>query len=235
MKELFSISSKKKSASPPTSKSVLSFKERSVETFEPPASSINIATRRRLSTPKASPVPDRVPSQKSSKISHISSYKSDVSTKPTPKTSWFKSLERLSRKNKVTNSSSTMSHEYSKQRCHNSQDSSDVKKPPSVRRSNTTLSRATYQRAQSPSPDFKPAKQQNLRFFGDTDMESLSKATTTNRKRAPLAAHNSQSMQNLRPSRNPTRSSQNADNTQHVREATSMQSLHRVSAHLNNV
>lgn len=104
MKELFSISSKKKSPSPSSNKSDASFKENDVEVFEPPppTHAIDIASRRRLSTPKASPVPERIPSQKSSKISHVSSHRSsDVSTKPAPKTSWFKSFERLSRKNKV--------------------------------------------------------------------------------------------------------------------------------------
>lgn len=90
------------------------------------------------------------------------------------------------------------------------------------------MSRPTYQRTQSPSPDFKPAKsQQNLRFFGDTDLESLSKATTTNRKRVPLNTSNSQSLQNLRSNRNQTRFE--VDSSQNVREAASMQNLHKVT------
>ncbi|XP_031630005.1 general transcriptional corepressor trfA isoform X2 [Contarinia nasturtii] len=218
LKKLFSISSKKKSPPPPPSiKSESSRKHNDVELFHPqsppPPSqqsyAIDIATRRRLSTPKASPIPKRIPSQKSSKISHVSSHRSnDVSTKPTPKTSWFKSLERLSRKNKAP----------------------EPKKPlSSIKRSNTTLSRPTYQRAQSPSPDFKPTKNPpNLRFFGDTDMESLSKAATTNRKREPLNTSNSQSLQNLRSNRNTNlRSGVDSDGSQKVRGASSMQSLHR--------
>ncbi|XP_055314709.1 uncharacterized protein LOC129575331 isoform X2 [Sitodiplosis mosellana] len=211
MKELFSISSKKKSPSPPSSKSEVSHKEIDVEIFEPisPPQAIDIATRRRLSTPKASPIPKRIPSQKSSKISHISSHRSsEASSKPAPKTSWFKSLERLSRKK-----------------------SADPKKT-SVKRSNTTLSRPTYQRAQSPSPDFKPAKSpknpQHLRFFGDTDLESLSKGTTTTRKRTPINAGNSQSMQNLRSNRSTnTRTLESDSSQQKVRGASSMQSLPR--------
>lgn len=86
-------------------------KENSVETFDTssPTRAIDIATRRRLSTPKASPIPKRIPSQKSSKLSHVSSHRSDASSKPaapappSQKTGWFKSLERLSRKNKVFN------------------------------------------------------------------------------------------------------------------------------------
>lgn len=110
---------------------------------------------------------------------------------------------------------------------------SDPKKPPStVKRSNTTLSRPTYQRAQSPTPDFKPPRQQNMRFFGDTDLESMSKSATTPRKRAPLinnhAGNNSQSLQNLRPNRNPTRNVE-SKGAQNVRVATSMQSLNKAS------
>lgn len=215
MKELFSISSKKKSQSPTSNKSDVSVKENDVEIFDsspPPQLShhIDIATRRRLSTPKASPIPKRIPSQKSSKISHVSSHRSsDVSAKSAPKTGWFKSLERLSRKNKINDTKNA---------------------PPMVKRSNTTLSRPTYQRAQSPSPDFKPAKQQRnqqLRFFGDTDMESLSKASTNHRKRAPLNPSNSQSLQNLR-GRTPTRNVDVSDSSHKVRETISMQNLNRV-------
>lgn len=107
---------------------------------------------------------------------------------------------------------------------------SDPKKPTStVKRSNTTLSRPTYQRAQSPTPDFRPPRQQNMRFFGDTDLESMSKSATTPRKRAPLhAGNNSQSLQNLRPNRNPTRNVE-SKGAQNVRVATSMQSLNKAS------
>lgn len=147
---------------------------------------IDISTRRRLSTPKASPLPKRNLSQKSSKLSHVSSHRSsDVSSPslkqtPQPKTSWFKSLERLSRKSK----------------------SVDAKQKPSVtvRRSNTTINRSMstpQQRPQSPSPiSGRPAA--NLRFFGDTDLESISKAATTDtRSRKPLHTNHSQSAQNL--------------------------------------
>lgn len=68
-----------------------------------PSETFDIGTRRRLSTPKASPIPDRTPSQKSSKISQLSSKQSEVSSVRTPKTSWFKSLERLSRKKSKVN------------------------------------------------------------------------------------------------------------------------------------
>lgn len=105
MKEMFSLSSKKKQQSPPPSKnSTPTPKEQRtivVETNAPITNvhHIDIATRRRLSTPKASPLPKRNLSQKSSKISHVSSYQnSDISSAPAPKSGWFKSLERLSRK-----------------------------------------------------------------------------------------------------------------------------------------
>lgn len=143
---------------------------------------IDISTRRRLSTPKASPLPKRNLSQKSSKISHISSYRgSDVSSPPPqPKTSWFKSLERLSRKK-----------------------SSDPKPKAAtmVRRSNTTVNRSMstpQQHNRSPSPVYRQQTAANLRFFGDTDMESISKGTfKVNRPRKPLSGTHSQSAHNL--------------------------------------
>lgn len=49
----------------------------------------DISTRRRLSTPKASPVPKRTSSQKSSRSS---------SDSKAEKLGWFKSIDRLSRK-----------------------------------------------------------------------------------------------------------------------------------------
>lgn len=97
MKEIFSLSSKKKQPSPPLSKQPTPpRKEHSSKPSDATigVQQIDIATRRRLSTPKASPLPKRNLSQKSSKISHSS----DVSKEAPPKTSWFKSLERLSRK-----------------------------------------------------------------------------------------------------------------------------------------
>lgn len=162
---------------------------------------IDISTRRRLSTPKASPLPKRNLSQKSSKISHVSSYRSsDVSSSPPqqpppPKISWFKSLERLSRKSS-----------------HKSSDANS-KPPAMVRRSNTTINRSMstpQQRNQSPSPiSRRPTA--NLRFFGDTDLESvnasISKAATTDsRSRKPLNANHSQSAQNLTHNGLPTKS-----------------------------
>lgn len=164
-----------------------------------PFQAIDISTRRRLSTPKASPLPKRNLSQKSSKISHVSSYRSsDVSSPspqqppPQPKTSWFKSLERLSR---------------------NKNKSSEAKPKPSalVRRSNTTINRSLsspQQRTQSPSPvSRRPTA--NLRFFGDTDVESISKAATTNsRVRKPMHANHSQSAQNLTHNGSPIKSAQ---------------------------
>lgn len=173
----------------------LPFRQHSL-TLSLPFQAIDISTRRRLSTPKASPLPKRNLSQKSSKMSHVSSYRSsDVSSPspqqpPQPKTSWFKSLERLSR---------------------NKNKSSDAKPKPSamVRRSNTTIDRSLstpQQRTQSPSPvSRRPAT--NLRFFGDTDVESISKAATTNsRIRKPLHADHSQSAQNLTHNGSPIKS-----------------------------
>lgn len=91
------------------------------------------------------------------------------------------------------------------------------------------MSRPTYQRAQSPSPDPpRQTVQQNLRFFGDTDLESLSKASTKiGRKRPTLNPNSSHSMQNLRSNRTQTRTV-DSDNSRHVREAASMQNLNSV-------
>lgn len=140
----------------------------------------------------------------------MSSYRgSDLSSPPPPqqppqpKTSWFKSLERLSRKQ----------HK-----------SSDAKPKPSamVRRSNTTIDRSMstpQQRNQSPSPIARrPAA--NLRFFGDTDLESvnasISKAATTNsRSRKPLHANHSQSAHNLTHNGSSTKSTQINNGTGH--------------------
>lgn len=104
-----------------------------------------------------------------------------------------------------------------------------------VKRSNTTANRPTYQRAQSPSPDPKPRPapvQQNLRFFGDTDLESLSKASTNiGRKRTALIPNSAHSMQNLRsnrPSQSRTVTDLNTHSRHHVRTAASMQNLNSV-------
>lgn len=107
---------------------------------------------------------------------------------------------------------------------------SDEKKPATVKRSNTTLSRPTYQRAQSPSPDPKPPVQHNLRFFGDTDLESLSKASSkAGRKRTVLIPNNSHSLQNLRSNRTQMRTVE-SDGSRNVRNAASMQNLNSVSS-----
>lgn len=104
-----------------------------------------------------------------------------------------------------------------------------------VKRSNTTANRPTYQRAQSPSPDPKPRPapvQQNLRFFGDTDLESLSKASTNiGRKRTALIPNSAHSMQNLRSNRQSqprTVTDSNTHSRHHVRTAASMQNLNSV-------
>lgn len=156
---------------------------------------IDISTRRRLSTPKASPLPKRNYSQKSSKISHVSSYRgSDVLSPPPqpqpsqPKSSWFRSLEKLSRKQQQ------------------SSDTKSINSKPlaTVRRSNTTINRSMstpQQRPQSPQPISRQPTT-HLRFFGDTDLESvnasISKVATTNtRMRKPLNDNHSQSAHNL--------------------------------------
>lgn len=76
------------------------------------------------------------------------------------------------------------------------------------------MSRPTYQRAQSPSPDMPPSRKPNIRYFGDTDQESIhpniSKGATLNNshsKRVPS----------------------NANSSRNVRNAASMQQLNKVS------
>lgn len=87
MKDLFSIGSKKKGTTSPSNKSSVSpSKSNSYENDEC-IQQTDIATRRRLSTPRTSPLPKRDHSQKNSNISS-----------PPAKSNWFKSLERLSRK-----------------------------------------------------------------------------------------------------------------------------------------
>uniref|UniRef100_A0A1B0GHG4 Uncharacterized protein n=2 Tax=Lutzomyia longipalpis TaxID=7200 RepID=A0A1B0GHG4_LUTLO len=105
----------------------------------------DIATRRRLSTPKASPVPRRTSSQKST--SKSSSNLSQQENTPSQKLSWFKSLDRLSRKNKVTTSRKTASDD----------DFSSIQSP---------RPRPLSPRQENQAPT------KNLRFFGDTDLES---------------------------------------------------------------
>lgn len=131
------------------------------------AQRIDIATRRRLSTPKASPIPDRNLSQKSSKVSRASSQRSSNASSPSShKPSWFKSLERLSRKSKSKKITPEPkpSPKLSPKR--------NTKRPP-------------------------PPVQQNLRFFGDTDLESISKGATNARQRKPIHSKHSHSAHNL--------------------------------------
>lgn len=69
--------------------------------------------------------------------------------------------------------------------------------------------------------------QPNLRFFGDTDLESLSKTRTTKEsKRTPLNQNGSRSMQNLRTTQHQPESLDSSA-SKHVRSATSMQSLNK--------
>lgn len=71
--------------------------------------------------------------------------------------------------------------------------------------------------------------QPNLRFFGDTDLESLSKERTTKEyKRTPLNQNSSRSMQNLRTTQNQP-GSLDSSASKNVRSATSMQNLNKAS------
>lgn len=98
----------------------------------------DIANRRRLSTPRSSPVAKR-----SLSLSYKRSTKSTSGQEnKNPKTGWFKSLDRLSRKKSSAKSST--------------EDGS------------SSLSKT---RPLSPR-NVKAAPVKNLRFFGDTDMES---------------------------------------------------------------
>lgn len=126
----------------------------------------DISTRRRLSTPKSSPaLPKRSPSQKS--------YKSSTTSDPQPqqsgKLSWFKSLDRLSRKKDKT---ATL--------------------PPSSSRTTSVDDRfngqqtlkSTRMAMQQEQPQSKGNSSKTLRFFGDTDLESnagYSKASWKNK------------------------------------------------------
>lgn len=125
----------------------------------------DISTRRRLSTPKASPaLPKRTSSQKS--------YKSSNTSEPSQpqKLGWFKSLDRLSRKKDKTStlppSSRTSSVVDDRLNGHNSH----------------TL-KATRGSSHQESP-VKGNSSKTLRFFGDTDLESngsYSKASWKNK------------------------------------------------------
>ncbi|XP_059622589.1 uncharacterized protein LOC132265824 [Phlebotomus argentipes] len=124
----------------------------------------DIATRRRLSTPKASPIPRRTSSQKST--SKSSSNLSQQENSPVQKLSWFKSLDRLSRKNKTTSSRKTTSDD----------DFSSIRSP--------------RPRPLSPRQENQAPQRKSLRFFGDTDQESnasVSKGIWKNKSRHPLS------------------------------------------------
>ncbi|KAG4068559.1 hypothetical protein HA402_004900 [Bradysia odoriphaga] len=133
-------------------KSVNSTTVRTFESREPKLS--DIATRRRLSTPKASPIPKRTPSQKSSKSSSTS-----LLTETPQKLGWFKSLDRLSRKKSLNSNkvdTTTTEEEFSNLRSNG--------RPSNIRKSTSPHRNG-----------------QKLRFFGDTDLESnasVSKAAT---------------------------------------------------------
>ncbi|KAJ6647310.1 hypothetical protein Bhyg_02532 [Pseudolycoriella hygida] len=114
----------------------------------------DIATRRRLSTPKASPIPKRTPSQKSSKSSSTS-----LLTETPQKLGWFKSLDRLSRKKPLNSNKVDTTTEEEFTNVRSNMRPSNIRKGSSPHRNG----------------------QKNLRFFGDTDLESnasISKATT---------------------------------------------------------
>lgn len=120
----------------------------------------DISSRRRLSTPKASPIPKRTPSQKSSKVSsYQTSAASSTSTTPNQKSSgWFMSLDRLPRKKSIKTDKTAEVNKWA---------------------SSTATQKRSNIRGASPS---KTTARPQLRFFGDTDAESgdaasISKAT----------------------------------------------------------
>lgn len=133
----------------------------------------DISTRRRLSTPKASPaLPKRSSSQKSYKSSTSASGQTAA---PQPKLSWFKSLDRLSRKKDRAPSIATSSANESFNGHHHTLKPSRVV---SREETTTTPSRLSQQ------PSSKGNSSKTLRFFGDTDLESngsYSKATWKNK------------------------------------------------------
>lgn len=100
-----------------------------------------------------------------------------------------------------------------------------------VKRSNTTsVTRPTITR-QSPSPVLRhPPPQANLRFFGDTDLESvnasISKATTNSRLRKPLNQNISQSAHNLNQSGVPKKTFSGSQPNVHT---SSTQQINKVS------
>ncbi|XP_068145817.1 serine/arginine repetitive matrix protein 2 [Drosophila tropicalis] len=129
---------------------------------------IDISMRRRLSTPKASPLLiKRSPADKPAK------QKQKEPTGPLVKTSWFKSLDRRAKSSpKEQLNVSVNGH------------------------SEATTSSLKRTKRNAPTA---PAK--NLRFFGDTDLDSnpptISKASSMPRSRPPLASKHSQSAYNL--------------------------------------
>lgn len=120
----------------------------------------DISSRRRLSTPKASPLPKRTPSQKSSKVSSYQTSAASSTSTPVQKPGWFMSLDRLPRK-KSTVSDRT----------------ADVNKWASStatqKRMNGGGSSSTSRTRSPAASTLKPA----LRFFGDTDAESVDAAS----------------------------------------------------------
>ena len=123
----------------------------SVPSLPPSLQISDISTRRRLSTPKASPaLPKRTASQKS--------YKSSTGSEQ-PKLSWFKSLDRLSRKKDKREPVVAVS----------------PTRTSSVEERMTVGPRKTSRedpRASLPPQAVKGGSSKTLRFFGDTDLES---------------------------------------------------------------
>uniref|UniRef100_A0A1A9WV02 Uncharacterized protein n=1 Tax=Glossina brevipalpis TaxID=37001 RepID=A0A1A9WV02_9MUSC len=131
---------------------------------------VDISMRRRLSTPKASPLLIKRTSSPIDK-SHT---ESTLASKP-EKISWFKSLDRRSKSKSKEKLNVTVNEQ-------NDTPSSSMKraKPSTRQQTNTNTTTVAAQ----------PAK--NLRFFGDTDIDSnpptISKANTANKIRPTGAA-----------------------------------------------
>lgn len=122
----------------------------------------DIASRRRLSTPKASPVPKRTPSQKSSKVSSYQTSAASSTSTAGQKSGWFMSLDRLPRKKSIK-----------------SDKTADVNKWATTTAAQKRSTSGGKSRALSPPSS---SSRPTLRFFGDTDAEStgtasISKAT----------------------------------------------------------
>lgn len=128
-------------------------------------------------------------------IASVSSQRSsNVSSPPMHKPSWFKSLERLSRKSKPSKTPALSSE------------------PPA-----------------SPPKTITPLKhlsaQRNLRFFGDTDLESLSKVSTIARQRKPIHSNHSRSAHSLTQSGDQARPP--LDKPSKMKSSTSMQQINK--------